>query len=68
MKGDAAAALRLIQTLDMWEDGVGIMRENLQRRMPRASRRVIDRALALWLADQPVMRGDFVPGGWPRRR
>lgn len=68
MKGDAAAALRLTQALDMWEDGVGIMRENLHRRLPRASRRVVDRALAKWLAHQPMMRGDFALGSWPRRR
>ncbi len=53
------AAKRLEQALEMWEDGVQIMRENLRRRMPDASESVIEVELDRWLAGPD-------PGDWDR--
>ena len=58
---------RLEAALEMWEDGVEIMRANLRRRMPRATEVEIDAALDAWLCDRPPdADGVLVP--WPRHR
>ena len=45
-------AQRLLETLELWEDGVQIMRENLRRRSPHASADQIEAELSAWL-DRP---------------
>jgi hypothetical protein len=49
-----AAARRLEAALEMWADGVEIMRENPQRKFPNAGRTEIQRKVAAWLADRPL--------------
>ncbi len=63
-----ALARRLVEALEMWEDGVQIMRENLHRRSPRATDEEIEVELARWLAGPELVDADRVVGGWPRRR
>ena len=58
---------RLEAALEMWEDGVCIMRENLRRRMPDASEAAIEDALHAWLRDRPG-DADGVEVPWPRHR
>jgi hypothetical protein len=58
---------RLEAALEMWEDGMEIMRANLRRRMPSASPDEIEAALDAWLCDRPP-DADGVPVPWPRRR
>jgi hypothetical protein len=67
VKLDRGAAGRLLEAFELHAAGVEIMRENLRRRRPRASRHEIERALARWLAEQPS-GGDLVHGRWPRSR
>jgi hypothetical protein len=65
------SATRLEMALEMFEDGVLIMRENLARRYPDASADEIEARLASWLAERPGAElgdGDGVPGRWPRSR
>jgi hypothetical protein len=59
---------RLRQALEMWEDGVCIMRENLRRRLPPSE---IEAALDAWLTERPGAEagdGEGVIIGWPRPR
>jgi hypothetical protein len=68
---DAAAAARLELALEMFDDGVAIMRENLVRTHPAWSSDQIDAALDAWLAHRPgAEHGDGVgePGTWPRSK
>jgi len=58
---------RLEAALEMWEDGIAIMRANLRRRMPKATEDEIDAALDAWLRDRPP-DADGVPVPWPRPR
>lgn len=44
---------RLEIALEMWEDGVAIMRENLRRRAPDATEQEIELALDAWLVTRP---------------
>jgi hypothetical protein len=58
---------RLEAALEMWEDGVCIMRANLRRRMPKATEEELEAALDAWLRDRaPDADGVSVP--WPRHR
>jgi hypothetical protein len=58
---------RLEAALEMWEDGIELMRANLRRRMPGATEGEIDAALDAWLCDRPPdADGVLVP--WPRHR
>lgn len=53
----AAARLRL--SLDLFETGVALMRQNLRRRAPDASEAEIERRLGAWLQERPgAERGD----------
>lgn len=64
-------AARLEMALEMFEDGVLIMRENIRRRYPDASSAEVEDRLATWLAERPGAElgdGDGVPGRWPRSR
>jgi exonuclease VII small subunit len=67
MADEAMLAERLEAALEMWEDGVQIMRENLRRRSPQASEQQIEAALGAWLADRPY-DADGVVVPWPSRR
>jgi hypothetical protein len=58
---------RLQAALEMWEEGMQLMRENLRRRMPKATDDEIDAALDAWLCDRPL-DADGVPVSWPRHR
>jgi len=59
-------ARRLLETLEMWEDGVQIMRENLRRRSPHATEAQIDADLEAWLARPEEPPPGFARIDWPR--
>ncbi len=66
-----ADAERLESALEMWDDGVCIMRENLRRRSPTASPEEIEASLDAWLITRSGAEhgdGEGVPVGWPRPR
>lgn len=65
MAEEETPADRLEDALEMWEDGVCIMRENLRRRRPEASDGEIEAALDAWLKDRPG-DADGVVVPWPR--
>ena len=60
-------ASRLLDALELWEDGVQIMRENLRRRQPRASDEELEAELARWLAGPEGVDSNYVLVEWPRR-
>ena len=49
-------------TLDLFETGVDLMRQNLRRRHPEASDDDIDRLLQQWLLDRPGAEFGDCPG------
>ena len=60
---------RLESALEMWEDGVCMMRESLRRRNPAASPEEIESAVDSWLRTRPGAEygdADGVPVEWPR--
>lgn len=62
-------AERLEAALEMWEDGVSIMRENLRRQSPGATEEEIEVALDAWLTTRPGAEtgdSDGVAVTWPR--
>lgn len=62
---------RLRSALEMWEDGVCIMRERLRRLHPSASNDQIEAELDRWLATRPGAEygdSDGVVVAWPRPR
>lgn len=62
---------RLEHALEMWADGVCMMRESLCRRFPAAPAEEIEVALDLWLATRPGAEGgdgEGVAVAWPRPR
>jgi hypothetical protein len=65
---DSEVGERLLDALEMWADGVTIMRENLRRRSPLASDAEIEQAVSTWLEGTPVDEPDRKIGAWPRRR
>lgn len=60
-----AMAGRLLEVLEMWEDGVQIMRENLRRRLPRATDEEIESELARWLAGPDGVDANYLLVDWP---
>jgi hypothetical protein len=62
-----ATARRLLEALEMWEDGVQIMRDNLRRRSPRATDEEIEAELARWLERPDPVDAEYVSVAWPRR-
>jgi hypothetical protein len=61
------AADRLALALAMQAEGLELMRENLRRRYPDATKREIDELFDAWLMDRPLdAPGRPIP--WPRRR
>lgn len=66
MAGDEAARLRL--ALDMFEDGVALMRQNLRRRHADESDEEIEARLRAWLHHRPgAEHGDAVGRPAPDR-
>jgi hypothetical protein len=59
---------RLLDALEMWEDGTQIMRENLRRRSPGATDEEIEAALARWLEGPDDVDSNYVRVEWPRPR
>ncbi|HTJ45394.1 MAG TPA: hypothetical protein VL463_24985 [Kofleriaceae bacterium] len=71
MEDRDATAARLEMALEMFDDGVMIMRENLQRRYPEESAEEIEARLGAWLAERPGAEsgdGVGVRAPWPRVR
>jgi hypothetical protein len=66
MADEETPGQRLEAALEMWEDGVALMRANLRRRMPSATEDELDAALDAWLCDRPP-DADGVPVPWPKR-
>jgi len=62
-----AMAGRLLEALEMWEDGVQIMRENVRRRSPHATDEEVESELARWLAGPDGVDSNYVLVEWPRR-
>ena len=57
---DPARTFRL--TLDLFETGVRLMRQNLRRADPRADEREIDHQLRTWLRERPGAEHGDSPG------
>jgi hypothetical protein len=49
-------------TLDLFETGLGLMRENLRRDRPDATEQEIERRLHQWLQDRPGAEFGDCPG------
>lgn len=67
MSGPEIPGEKLEAALEMWEDGMTLMREDLRRRMPEATDDEIEAALDAWLRDRPP-DADGVPVTWPRTK
>jgi hypothetical protein len=68
---DSSLAARRFRTaMDLFEAGVGMMRQNLRRHFPDADEKEIATRLAQWLQERPGAEHGDCPGrpvGWPRR-
>jgi Rv0078B-related antitoxin len=49
-------------TLDLFETGLGLMRQNLQRDQPNATEEELERRLHEWLQDRPGAEFGDCPG------
>jgi hypothetical protein len=49
-------------TLDLFQTGVDLMRQNLRRRYPEASDEHLERLLRQWLLDRPGAESGDCPG------
>jgi len=49
-------------TLDLFDTGLGLMRQNLRRNLPEAGDEEIDRLLRAWLRDRPGAEAGDCPG------
>jgi hypothetical protein len=49
-------------TLDLFQTGIDLMRQNLRRRDPDATDEQIERRLAEWLQDRPGAQSGDCPG------
>jgi hypothetical protein len=49
-------------TLDLFQTGVDLMRQNLRRRHPEASNEDIERRLGEWLQERPGAESGDCPG------
>jgi hypothetical protein len=63
---NAVESARLLEALEMWDDGVQIMRENLRRRFPADSSDAIETKLAAWLEGPAPCDEERVLVPWPR--
>lgn len=61
-----SASSRVIEsfraTLDLFQTGVDVMRQNLRRRHPQAAEAEVDRLLYAWLLDRPGAESGDGPG------
>lgn len=60
-------AQRLLDTLDLWEDGIQLLRERLRRTRPDASDDEIEAEIGRWLDRPEELPPGFMRGHWPRR-
>lgn len=44
---------RLLETLDLMDFGIALMRQNIRRAFPAASEELVDRKLERWLLEEP---------------
>jgi hypothetical protein len=49
-------------TLDLFQTGIDVMRQNLQRRHPEATDAEIERRLKAWLLERPGAEAGDCPG------
>jgi len=49
-------------TLDLFQTGVDLMRQNLRRRYPEASDELLEQLLQQWLLDRPGAESGDCPG------
>ncbi len=50
---------RMLAALELMDFGINLMRQNIARQLPKASKEFIDAEFRRWMMDQPR---DFVPG------
>ena len=58
----ATAARNFRLTLDLFDTGVRLMRQNLRRSHPQANEQEIDRRLRAWLRERPGAEHGDCPG------
>jgi hypothetical protein len=63
-----ATAARLLDALEMWEDGAQLMRETLRRRFPQATDEELEAKLTRWLEGPDDVDSNYIRVEWPRRR
>lgn len=63
-----SAQQNLLDALEMWQDGVEMMRSNLRRRHPNASSEDVETMLAEWLSGPTIEEPDRVVLSAIRRR
>ena len=62
MPSAASAGRTFRLTLDLFDSGVQLMRQNLRRRNPQADAQEIDRQRRAWLQDRPGAQYGDCPG------
>ena len=62
MSSVAAAARSFRLTLDLFDAGVRLMRQNLRRSDPRADQQEVDRQLLTWMRKRPGAEHGDCPG------
>jgi hypothetical protein len=62
MESSVAVAEAFRTTLDLFQTGVDLMRQNLRRRHPDASNEDIERRLGEWLQERPGAESGDCPG------
>lgn len=62
MESSVAVVEAFRTTLDLFQTGVDLMRQNLRRRHPQASDEDIERRLGEWLQERPGAESGDCPG------
>jgi hypothetical protein len=62
MESSVAVVEAFRTTLDLFQTGVDLMRQNLRRRHPEASNEDIERRLGEWLQERPGAESGDCPG------
>ena len=62
MPSEATAARTFRLTLELFDAGVRLMRQNLRRSHPRADQQEVDRQLLAWLRERPGAEHGDCPG------
>jgi len=62
MESSVAVVEAFRTTLDLFQTGVDLMRQNLRRRHPEASNEDIERRLGEWLQERPGAASGDCPG------